>query len=821
MDLRSGSDSTGIRNLTRTIAYSTSHSRVQEAAERLSFMREKEKYSPFVSTLATLNKKLDIKTRKLCQDRNMRLLPGVAPIRALPPKRKEEVDLEEGKREGEEGEPCALPLIDQEQNQSKESMDNFISLANEWIKTGAGSQATMNKEKIRERHLQLIYTSSFFDIEYEVGDFNPGLLFECFLPSSFSLHVTNDSNPAVAQRPDSFLTIKGMNYFNALITSDRQQARIYSSDGEMIHDKVAILASFKINGKPQLASSSSSGESFYPLAVLKQPGFEKSCSRMLNNTTLIWNKEELSHAFNVVVTTGGEIQRYIKPKGSKAWILRVIWRKEGAPYAYVISNTGNMLLSRSNFITPSLSGGSSVVKTMNLQKAYTIPWEGTKQISQAMARHYGLPLSELALDWIQNDNGEWFFIQVKAFKCDGELPLLTEVLEQDMKIDCGFINRSLRLPPPPPPQIDTGKIRRKSKKVQLENATSTTVNHSLSSMTLVSQSIPNFSRALPGASVGEQQNDVSTSARSARSRRKHSEAVTSTSNHSLVLPVIPFAQLVQIVDEKRLNKTSGRSHLNTLEVLDTDTVEYLEFIEGKLSPINSWRCEGDYCDRKPVAKRGGWKNIIYRSLVLDREATTGVKGSDVDVMRYAEVAKVCMKCYQVYQEKEKQRRHENLKVLRSSKDVVVVVKAVSTSARRKSSLRKRNSEASLRSTQQMIESQVQEDMSQSQECNACDLHEREVGCDDGVVESASLEPAAVIGGGIILVKEESDEASSVNEGEIIDRVCSDSSATTIAQGVEMSITLPPHCDESASVASGDMDICLLCMNVLVGCTCWK
>ncbi|CAK94850.1 unnamed protein product (macronuclear) [Paramecium tetraurelia] len=119
------------------------------------------------------------------------------------------------------------------------------------------------------------------------------------------------------------------------------------------------------------------------------------------------------------------IQKFVKSNGPKAFICRTIWRKDKNPYCYIITN-------KEDFFSPSTNPKTEMTKyatNVNLQNSCTIvntcrgkyvdetvPY--VKNLLTYIYIHLHITFLEFSADFIKDESGIWWFINVKGFIID-------------------------------------------------------------------------------------------------------------------------------------------------------------------------------------------------------------------------------------------------------------------------------------------------------------------------------------------------------------------------------------------------------------------
>jgi hypothetical protein len=107
---------------------------------------------------------------------------------------------------------------------------------------------------------------------------------------------------------------------------------------------------------------------------------------------------------------GTVIQKYIKSKGSKAWVVRAVWQDQKPAYAWVITDSNTVHTDTTSQET------CTVVKSSTSTNCWPEPKQLAGKLAEALQLAHKIRLEMLAVDFLQDANGLWWMLQVKAFK---------------------------------------------------------------------------------------------------------------------------------------------------------------------------------------------------------------------------------------------------------------------------------------------------------------------------------------------------------------------------------------------------------------------
>jgi hypothetical protein len=122
------------------------------------------------------------------------------------------------------------------------------------------------------------------------------------------------------------------------------------------------------------------------------------------------------------------IQRYIKCIGSKAFIVRTCWRKKGNSYCFVITNKSsyydydNTPELTKYLVNPKSYGTTTIVEAKSGKHLdETLPF--VQNIVKFLKIRAQAKFSEFVCDFIKDESGIWWLINIKAFILDREVYL--------------------------------------------------------------------------------------------------------------------------------------------------------------------------------------------------------------------------------------------------------------------------------------------------------------------------------------------------------------------------------------------------------------
>jgi len=118
------------------------------------------------------------------------------------------------------------------------------------------------------------------------------------------------------------------------------------------------------------------------------------------------------------------IQRYVKPKGRRAFINRSVWRRDGKNYAWIITNKINFngkeekekkQLEYNSYCTNVKLMSSSSIIQIKKGKILDDTIFFLENMVKYFQEHKKIKFDELIADFIKDENGVLWLIDVKGF----------------------------------------------------------------------------------------------------------------------------------------------------------------------------------------------------------------------------------------------------------------------------------------------------------------------------------------------------------------------------------------------------------------------
>ena len=243
--------------------------------------------------------------------------------------------------------------------------------------------------------------------EYPNDDFQPSIYFFKFLANKPDYEKENQEKGKVCTSklklfiPDTIvLNDLDTNYW---IYTDIEGYvnRVEESDNE-------VIEKFKPqNDKNEL------------IAVSKMPIMRDGI--LGENQLNLLNLEELEKCLFSKTGTQIAIQRFVKCRGPRAFLCRSVWRRDKPPYVYILTNKANYLDDeiKNQYL-------KYVINTKE-QNSYSAFYSSSgKHLEETMAymnnivkfieTHSDIIFDELAGDFVKDEAGIWWFINLKAMK---------------------------------------------------------------------------------------------------------------------------------------------------------------------------------------------------------------------------------------------------------------------------------------------------------------------------------------------------------------------------------------------------------------------
>jgi len=229
------------------------------------------------------------------------------------------------------------------------------------------------------------------------------------------------TRPEILRPAKSNIPIRGyfINYLNSCENDETAFQVIQEADDMRIHvNKFFDATSMhrKTNG------------SGYPVAVVKRSWLENchhktTCAFVFSKDEILAeiSRESSSHIVGV--------QPYIKSKGSKPWCLRVQCCNNLCKKLWMLTSVLNFNPCDDNNTPPPVycdtkqgllptiatrtcdDGNCSIVQTS--MNGWTIPVGLSETLAVALLKYANLPVRDMTLDFTQDENGEWWLLQVK------------------------------------------------------------------------------------------------------------------------------------------------------------------------------------------------------------------------------------------------------------------------------------------------------------------------------------------------------------------------------------------------------------------------
>ncbi|KAG9408455.1 hypothetical protein AC1031_021692 [Aphanomyces cochlioides] len=259
----------------------------------------------------------------------------------------------------------------------------------------ATSKSTFSTKSVQtppQNRLSRRLDAEFAQWTYKDNEMQPGVCFFHFLKALNLLQVHGFLMPPT-------LATDGRGGF-VWLTTCRNNNQFCINE---FHSKAELMR----NGPKILQKLTSSAQK--ALVLLKER--QTNCHDAQNRTILLSSKAEVMDRLEKLQSTPKEfaaLQAFIRPKGSKPWIIRVVWKaKSSRTYALVIADAVNEQITKSE--TATMDKSTSMAS-----------WTEPKAIVSSLVPHLEqamlAKLKTVVVDFVQDQDSIWWFIQVKAFQ---------------------------------------------------------------------------------------------------------------------------------------------------------------------------------------------------------------------------------------------------------------------------------------------------------------------------------------------------------------------------------------------------------------------
>ena len=142
--------------------------------------------------------------------------------------------------------------------------------------------------------------------------------------------------------------------------------------------------------------------------------------RLDENQLTLLNLDELEKCLFSKSGSQMAIQRFIKCRGPKAFVCRSVWRRDKPPYIYILTNKANYHDDVKNQYT------KYVINSKDVDSYFAFYSTSGKHLEETMfymnnivkfiENHSDIIFDELAGDFVKDEAGIWWFINLKAMK---------------------------------------------------------------------------------------------------------------------------------------------------------------------------------------------------------------------------------------------------------------------------------------------------------------------------------------------------------------------------------------------------------------------
>ncbi len=163
------------------------------------------------------------------------------------------------------------------------------------------------------------------------------------------------------------------------------------------------------------------------VAVLKEPNWSQSSGRNVfrGNTLTLLSTRELKDFLAKNSDSPAVLQRFVKPKGKKAFMIRSCWKLGTPGCAWMVCNKCRFSDADVQPDAPKRFG--TTLSTENSVTAFKLSGKAVEEsekkctkIVAAMEAALGKRLDELVVDFLKDDSDQLWFLQVRAYKLVGE-----------------------------------------------------------------------------------------------------------------------------------------------------------------------------------------------------------------------------------------------------------------------------------------------------------------------------------------------------------------------------------------------------------------
>ena len=155
------------------------------------------------------------------------------------------------------------------------------------------------------------------------------------------------------------------------------------------------------------------------IAVSKIPIMREGI--LCENQLTLLNLEELEKCLFSKSGSQVAIQRFVKCRGPRAFLCRSVWRREKPPYVYIFTNKANYLDEEVKnqylkFVINSKEQGSYSAFYSSSGKHLEETMSYMNNIVRFIESHSDIIFDELVGDFVKDEAGIWWFINLKAMK---------------------------------------------------------------------------------------------------------------------------------------------------------------------------------------------------------------------------------------------------------------------------------------------------------------------------------------------------------------------------------------------------------------------
>ncbi|KAH9096417.1 hypothetical protein LEN26_017490 [Aphanomyces euteiches] len=282
------------------------------------------------------------------------------------------------------------------------------------------------KTKMHNRYQSLRNEAAMTEMDYSYTDgFLPGVFFYKYLASVADIGCGNDA--AAVPEADSAMVLKSVSHAKLQLQCWLPDTIVFGGNFPPVwlysdkHGYVRKVINFhESHVMDKLGSRKFEND---PVVVFKEPVVTKTLDgvRSSGNNIKLYSTLELKSALTKAVGSPVmfALQKYIKPKGAKAFIVRAVFRAGRPPCGWMINNMAMFdspnLSILHRFCTMTAVDDSCTFAKLT-ERACTSVMEVNQRVVHYLERALRLSFESLVADYVKDDLGQWWLAQVKCFR---------------------------------------------------------------------------------------------------------------------------------------------------------------------------------------------------------------------------------------------------------------------------------------------------------------------------------------------------------------------------------------------------------------------